>query len=65
LLFTKDTLWEDFDQKNQLGIAISGDENPAEVLQQLDTWQASHDPATYSWQYDKLRMQQWLTDIFS
>lgn len=65
LLFTKDTFWEDFDQKNQLGIAISGDENPAEVLQQLDAWQASHDPATYSWQYDKLRMQQWLTDIFS
>lgn len=65
LLFTKEDFWEDFDQKNKLGIAISGDESPVDVLQKLESWQSNHDPSTYSWSYDALRMRNWLTEIFS
>lgn len=65
LLFTKDSFWEDFNQKNQLGIAISGNEDPNALLTQLENWNVQHDPSTYSWSYDALRMQEWLTEIFS
>lgn len=65
LLFTKESFWEDFNQKNQLGIAISGNEAPKHVLNQLENWNVKHDPSTYSWSHDALRMQEWLAEIFS
>ncbi len=63
LLFTPEACWEAFDQKYQLGISLSGNENPAEILQRLDAWQAVHQPADYSWENDKWMMADWLEDV--